>query len=61
MMDIHMTANILLLGYIPMVIYIAHLKTKLNNSKFSKEQWYQTALMLEKERKEVKHGKIYSN
>ena len=56
-----MVANILLLGYIPTIIYIAHLKTKLNNSKFSKEQWYQTALMLEKERKEVKHGKIYSN
>ena len=36
-MDIHMIANILLLGYIPTIIYIAHLKTKLNNSKLNKE------------------------
>jgi len=60
-MDIHMIANILLLGYIPMMFYIAHLKIKLNNSKFSKEQWYQTALMLEQKRKEVNNGKINSN
>ena len=56
-----MVANILLLGYIPTVIYIAHLKTKLNNSKLNKEIWYQTALMLEQKRKEVNNGKLNSN
>ena len=60
-MDIHVVANILLLGYIPTIIYIAHLKTKLNNSKLNKEIWYQTALMLEQERKEVNNGKINSH
>ena len=60
-MDIHMVANILLLGYIPTVIYIAYLKTKLNNSKLNKEIWYQTALMLEQKRKEVNNGKFNSN
>ena len=56
-----MVANILLLGYIPTVIYIAYLKTKLNNSKLNKEIWYQTALMLEQKRKEVNNGKFNSN
>ena len=59
-MDIHMIANILLLGYIPTIIYIAHLKTKLNNSKLNKEIWYQTALMLEQVFLSIEGPKIKS-
>ena len=61
MNKIEVITNIALLGYVPIVIYLAHLKTKLNMLNFRKEKWRQTALMLEQKRKEVNNGKFYSN
>jgi len=60
-MEIYTITNVALLGYVPMVLYLAHLKTKFNMLKFKKEQWRQTALMLEKKRKEIANGKVYPN
>jgi|TARA_Y100001951_G_C11251405_1_gene246627 hypothetical protein len=61
MNKIEVITNIALLGYVPIVIYLAHLKTKLNMLNFRKEKWRQTALMLEKERKEGELAKLYLN
>jgi|TARA_R100001530_G_C4216813_1_gene128875 hypothetical protein len=61
MSKIEVITNIALLGYIPIAIYLAHLKTKLNMLNFRKEKWRQTALMLEKERKEGELAKLYLN
>ena len=60
-MELQIITNIAILGYIPVILYIASLKTKYNIVKFKKEKWLETAMMIEKERKEIVNGKIYPN
>ena len=60
-MEIQIITSIAILGYIPLVLYIANLKIKYNMLNFKKEKWLETAMMIEKERKEIVNGKIYPN
>ena len=60
-MEVQIITSIAVLGYVPLVLYIANLKIKYNMHNFKKEKWLETAMMIEKERKEIVNGKIYPN
>ena len=55
-MEVQIITSIAILGYIPLVLYIANLKIKYNMLNFKKEKWLETAMMIEKERKEIVNG-----